>query len=92
MERFAVIYYYYLLIGGAIGLIVYDAFAIDNDKTRSTTWVLLLNLIMLTFVYYQLFMRHKSESTVVEKIVLTMVLLVIIIGSIFVIVNTSILK
>jgi hypothetical protein len=92
MERLANIYYYYFLIGGAIALIIYDSFAIYNDQSHTTAFCLLINLIMFTYTYYQLFMRDKNESTLLEKIVLVILLLIIIIGSLLVYLNTSFLK
>ena len=89
LERITKIYIYYFYIGGALALILYDATAIYEDKISSTRYVLLLNPILLTFGYYQLFIQ--GASSLVERVVLILFLLVVIIGSIVVILNTSIL-
>ena len=56
------ILYYYFLIGGAISLIIYNYFTIYNDHSYTTAVCLLINLIMLTFAYYRLFMRNKDDK------------------------------
>ena len=91
-ERAVNVIQYTILIGIFFALIIYDAFAIDQDNNRYTFAVLLNNLIFLVHAYNQLFMRPKSESTKFEKVLLTMNLLLTIIGSMIVVANTSILK
>ena len=80
MGKLAKFIYYYFLIGGMISLIISDATAIVNNEPYTTFSCLLFNLIMLTFAYYQLFMS-KSSSSLPEKIVLSLLMLVVVIGS-----------
>ena len=68
LERITKIFIYYFCIGGALSLILYDAMAIHEDKISSTRYVLLLNLIMLTYGYYQLFIQ--GVSSLGEKVLL----------------------
>lgn len=85
------IFYYYFLIGSAFSLILYDFVAIHKNQANTTLICLVINLIILTWVFYLLFMRNKNESSLFEKIVLVILLLITIIGSMIVILKTNFL-
>lgn len=92
MEKFATLFYYYGLISALIALIIADATAVYEDQFHTTLICLVINLIFFTFTYYQLFMQDKSNKTLFEKVLLMILILIIIIGSVLVLLNTNFIK
>jgi len=89
MKKIVTVFYYYCLISASIALILADATAFYEDQFYITAICLVINLIVFTFAYYQLFMQDKDDQTLFENILLKIMIMIIIIGSILVLLNTN---